>query len=164
MLSVSLPDGCTLHVEIIYNFFFFHITGQYLHKAPVILDKPDIVYVVENQPVTITITLNHVQATGTWKRFVSNVKQTFQLQYKLWILRKPLFTRRGVVLLNKPDALEMTMPDDDQHALHIAKVKSTDVGQLIFMANNQYGSDLCTLQLAMAGELPFSGQSFLLNS
>ncbi|XP_052415311.1 striated muscle preferentially expressed protein kinase [Carassius gibelio] len=99
--------------------------GQYLHKAPVILDKPDIVYVVENQPVTITITLNHVQATGTWKR-------------------------RGVMLLNKPGALEMTMPDDDQHALHIAKVKSTDVGQLIFMANNQYGSDLCTLQVAMA--------------
>lgn len=64
----------------------------------------------------------------------------------------PLFTRRGVVLVNKPGALEMTMPDDDQHALHIAKVKSTDVGQLIFMVNNQYGSDLCTLQLAMAGE------------
>uniref|UniRef100_A0A673GPF5 non-specific serine/threonine protein kinase n=1 Tax=Sinocyclocheilus rhinocerous TaxID=307959 RepID=A0A673GPF5_9TELE len=99
--------------------------GQYLHKAPVILDKPDIVYVVENQPVTITITLNHVQATSSWKR-------------------------RGVVLLNKPGALEMTMPDDDQHALHITKVKSTDVGQLMFMANNQYGSDLCTLQLAVA--------------
>ncbi|XP_067228962.1 striated muscle preferentially expressed protein kinase isoform X3 [Chanodichthys erythropterus] len=99
--------------------------GQYLLKAPVILDKPDIVYVAEDQPVTITITLNHVQATGMWKR-------------------------RGVVLVNKPGALEMTMPDDDQHALHIAKVKSTDVGQLIFLANNQYGSDLCTLQLAMA--------------
>ncbi|KAK7155110.1 hypothetical protein R3I93_009911 [Phoxinus phoxinus] len=99
--------------------------GQYLHKAPVILDKPDNVYVVENQPVTITITLNHVQATCMWKR-------------------------RGVVLVNKPGALEMTMPDDDQHALHIAKVKSTDVGQLIFMTNNQYGSDLCTLQLVMA--------------
>ncbi|XP_067315468.1 striated muscle preferentially expressed protein kinase isoform X2 [Pseudorasbora parva] len=99
--------------------------GQYLHKAPVILDKPDIVYVVENQPVTIIITLNHVQATGTWKR-------------------------RGLELVNKPGALEMTMPDDDQHALHISKVKSTDVGQLIFTANNQYGSDLCTVQLAMA--------------
>ncbi|KAL1273070.1 hypothetical protein QQF64_028932 [Cirrhinus molitorella] len=99
--------------------------GQYLHKSPVILDKPDIVFVVENQPAAVTITLNHVQATSTWKR-------------------------RGVVLLNKPGALEMTMPDDDQHALHIARVKSTDVGQLIFMANNQYGSDLCTLQLVMA--------------
>lgn len=63
-----------------------------------------------------------------------------------------LFTRRGVVLVNKPGVLEMTMPDDDQHALHIAKVKSMDVGQLIFMANNQYGSDLCTLQLVVAGE------------
>ncbi len=64
------------------------------------------------------------------------------------------------MLLNKPDALEMTMPDDDQHALHIAKVKSTDVGQLIFMANNQYGSDLCTLQLEMSGECPFSAAHF----
>lgn len=58
-------------------------------------------------------------------------------------------------MINKPGLLEMTMPDDDQHALHIAKVKSTDVGQLIFMANNQYGSDLCTLQLVMAGECGF---------
>ncbi|NP_001007110.2 striated muscle preferentially expressed protein kinase [Danio rerio] len=99
--------------------------GEYFRKAPVIIDKPDIVYAVENQPVTITITINHVQATCTWKR-------------------------RGVVLVNKLGALEMTTPDDDQHALHIAKVKSTDVGQLIFMANNQYGSDLCTLQLVIA--------------
>ncbi|XP_057194752.1 striated muscle preferentially expressed protein kinase isoform X3 [Triplophysa rosa] len=99
--------------------------GQYLCKAPIILDKPDTAYVVENQPVTITVTLNHVQATPTWKR-------------------------RGVALINRPGVLEMTMPDDDQHALHIAKVKSTDVGQLIYMANNQYGSDLCTLQLVMA--------------
>ncbi|KAA0713166.1 Striated muscle preferentially expressed protein kinase [Triplophysa tibetana] len=99
--------------------------GQYLSKAPIILDKPDTAYVVENQPVTLAVTLNHVQATPTWKR-------------------------RGVALMNRPGVLEMTMPDDDQHALHFAKVKSTDVGQLIFMANNEFGSDLCTLQLVMA--------------
>lgn len=44
--------------------------GPYLRKAPVILDKPDIVYVVENQPASITITLNHVHAVVTWKRSV----------------------------------------------------------------------------------------------
>ncbi|XP_030637588.1 striated muscle preferentially expressed protein kinase [Chanos chanos] len=99
--------------------------GQYLRKAPVILDKPDVVYVVENQPVNITITLNHVQATVTWKK-------------------------RGVMLTHKPGTVELSMPDDDQHSLRIVRVKSSDIGQLICMATNQYGSDLCTLQLAMA--------------
>lgn len=41
-----------------------------MRKAPIILDKPDIVYMVENQPVSITITLNHVHAVVAWKRFV----------------------------------------------------------------------------------------------
>lgn len=35
-----------------------------------ILDKPDIVYVVENQSASITITLNHVHAVVAWKRSV----------------------------------------------------------------------------------------------
>ncbi|XP_036426451.1 striated muscle preferentially expressed protein kinase isoform X2 [Colossoma macropomum] len=104
--------------------------GQYLRKAPVILDKPDIVYAVENQPVVIAVTLNHVQATVTWKR-------------------------RGVALVNKPGTYEMLMPDDDQHALKISRVKGTDIGQLICMANNQYGCDLCTIQLAMAAPPAF---------
>lgn len=60
-----------------------------------------------------------------------------------------------MALINRPGVLEMTMPDDDQHALYIAKVKTTDVGQFIFMANNEFGSDLCTLQLVMAGECSF---------
>uniref|UniRef100_A0A8C7NFQ2 Striated muscle enriched protein kinase a n=1 Tax=Oncorhynchus mykiss TaxID=8022 RepID=A0A8C7NFQ2_ONCMY len=99
--------------------------GPYLRKAPIILDKPDIVYVVENQSVSITLTLNHVNAVVTWKR-------------------------RGVVLLNKPGMFEMSMPDDDQHTLKIQRVKSTDTGQLVCTANNQFGSDLCTILLAMA--------------
>ncbi|KAK6325467.1 hypothetical protein J4Q44_G00048090 [Coregonus suidteri] len=99
--------------------------GPYLRKAPIILDKPDVVYVVENQSVSITLTLNHVNAVVTWKR-------------------------RGVVLLNKPGMFEMSMPDDDQHTLKIQRVKSTDTGQLVCTANNQFGSDLCTLLLAMA--------------
>uniref|UniRef100_A0AAR2KBK0 non-specific serine/threonine protein kinase n=1 Tax=Pygocentrus nattereri TaxID=42514 RepID=A0AAR2KBK0_PYGNA len=104
--------------------------GQYLRKAPVILDKPDIVYAVENQPVVIAVTLNHVQATVTWKR-------------------------RGMVLVNKPGTYEVLMPDDDQHALKISRVKGTDIGQLICMVNNQYGSDLCTIQLVMAAPPAF---------
>uniref|UniRef100_A0A8C8C8G7 Striated muscle enriched protein kinase b n=1 Tax=Oncorhynchus tshawytscha TaxID=74940 RepID=A0A8C8C8G7_ONCTS len=99
--------------------------GPYLRKAPIILDKPDVVYVVENQSVSITLTLNHVNAVVTWKR-------------------------RGVVLLNKPGMFEMSMPDDDQHTLKIQRVKSTDTGQLVCTANNQFGSDLCTILLAMA--------------
>ncbi|XP_058468448.1 striated muscle preferentially expressed protein kinase-like isoform X4 [Solea solea] len=99
--------------------------GPYLRKAPVILDKPDIMYVVENQPASITITLNHVQAVITWKR-------------------------RGVVLVNRPGLFEMSMPDDDQHTLKLQRVRSTDVGQLVVTASNQFGSDLCTLQLALA--------------
>lgn len=45
--------------------------GPYLRKAPIILEKPDIVYVVENQMASISITLNHVHAVVTWKRSVT---------------------------------------------------------------------------------------------
>lgn len=45
--------------------------GPYLRKAPIILEKPDIVYVVENQMASISITLNHVHAVVTWKRSVA---------------------------------------------------------------------------------------------
>lgn len=62
------------------------------------------------------------------------------------------FLRRGVVLANKPGTCELSMPDDDQHTLKLQRVKSTDVGQLVVTASNQFGSDLCTLQLAMAGQ------------
>lgn len=37
-------------------------------EAPIILDKPDVVYAVEAQPASITITLNHVEAAVTWRR------------------------------------------------------------------------------------------------
>ncbi|KAM4711372.1 striated muscle preferentially expressed protein kinase [Anableps anableps] len=99
--------------------------GPYLRKAPVILDKPDILFVVENQPANITVTLNHVHAVVTWKR-------------------------RGVALVSRLGTYEMSMPDDDQHTLRIQRVRTSDIGQLVVMASNQFGSDLCTLQLAMA--------------
>ncbi|XP_034466386.1 striated muscle preferentially expressed protein kinase isoform X2 [Hippoglossus hippoglossus] len=116
--TLSKPSASTDLVQLLDR-------GPYLRKAPVILDKPDVVYVVEHQPASITLTLNHVHAAVTWKR-------------------------RGVVLVNRPGMYEMSMPDDDQHALKLQRVRSTDVGQLVVTASNQFGSDLCTLQLAMA--------------
>lgn len=46
----------------------------------------------------------------------------------------------------------MSMPDDDQHTLKLQRVRSADIGQLVVTASNQFGSDLCALQLAMAGQ------------
>ncbi|XP_029300651.1 striated muscle preferentially expressed protein kinase-like [Cottoperca gobio] len=116
--TLSKPSASTDLVQLLDR-------GPYLRKAPVILDKPDVVYVVENQPASITITLNHVHAVVAWKR-------------------------RGVVLVSKLGTYEMSMPDDDQHTLKLQRVRSTDIGQLVVTASNQFGSDLCTPQLAMA--------------
>lgn len=58
-----------------------------------------------------------------------------------------------MTLSHKPGVHEMSMPDDDQHMLRLQRVRGTDVGQLVVTASNQFGSDLCMLQLAMAGEL-----------
>ncbi|KAK5847906.1 hypothetical protein PBY51_016998 [Eleginops maclovinus] len=116
--TLSKPSASTDLVQLLDR-------GPYLRKTPIILDKPDIVYVVENQPASLTITLNHVHAVVTWKR-------------------------RGVVLVNRPGMYEMSMPDDDQHTLKLQRVRSSDIGQLVVTASNQFGSDLCTLQLAMA--------------
>ncbi|XP_033472187.2 striated muscle preferentially expressed protein kinase isoform X1 [Epinephelus lanceolatus] len=104
--------------------------GPYLLEAPVIIDKPEIVYVMENQSVTITITLNHVNAAVVWKR-------------------------RGVVLTSKPGLYEMTMPDDDQHTLKLLKVKSADIGEMMFVGSNKYGSDTCTFNVEMAAPPTF---------
>ncbi|KAG7271282.1 hypothetical protein CRUP_003234 [Coryphaenoides rupestris] len=94
-------------------------------EAPIIMDKPDVVHVVENQSVSITITLNHVHAVVTWKR-------------------------RGAMVVHRPGTYEISMPDDDQHTLKFLRVRRADVGALVVMANNQFGSDLCTLELALA--------------
>lgn len=104
--------------------------GPYVEEAPVIIDKPDIVYVMENQAISITITLNHVNATVIWKR-------------------------RGVVITSKPGQYEMGMPDDDQHTLKILRVKSLDVGQLVCVASNKSGSDTCNFNVEMAAPPTF---------
>ncbi|CAF98979.1 unnamed protein product, partial [Tetraodon nigroviridis] len=104
--------------------------GPYLQEAPIIVDKPEIVYVIENQSVTITITLNHVNAAVLWKR-------------------------KGVILASKPGVYEMSMPDDDQHTLKLFKVKSDDIGEMTFMASNKHGNDGCTFSVEMAAAPTF---------
>ncbi|XP_067372487.1 striated muscle preferentially expressed protein kinase [Channa argus] len=104
--------------------------GPYLQEAPVIIDKPDIVYVKEHQSVTITITLNHVNTAVMWKR-------------------------GGMVLASKPGLYEMAMPDDDQHTLKLLKVKNADIGEMVFVASNKYGSDSCIFSVEMAAPPKF---------
>ncbi|XP_009460434.1 PREDICTED: striated muscle preferentially expressed protein kinase [Nipponia nippon] len=62
--------------------------GPYLEEAPVILDKPDVLYVVEGQPASITITINHVEATVTWK---SNRHGTARCTLRLRLAEAPRF-------------------------------------------------------------------------
>lgn len=58
------------------------------------------------------------------------------------------------MVVHRPGTYEISMPDDDQHTLRIQRVRRADVGALVVMANNQFGSDLCTLELALAGLKP----------
>ncbi|XP_075285892.1 striated muscle preferentially expressed protein kinase isoform X4 [Opisthocomus hoazin] len=99
--------------------------GPYLEEAPVILDKPDVVYVVEGQPASITITINHVEATVTWKR-------------------------GGQVLGEQEGTCEVTMPDDDQHCLWLLRVGRGAVGPLACEVSNRHGTARCTLRLHLA--------------
>ncbi|XP_068263278.1 striated muscle preferentially expressed protein kinase isoform X3 [Nyctibius grandis] len=99
--------------------------GPYLEEAPVILDKPDVVYVVEGQPASITITINHVEATVTWKRGEQ-------------------------VLGEQEGTCEVTMPDDDQHCLRLLHVGRGAVGPLACEVSNRHGAARCTLHLCLA--------------
>ncbi|OXB77095.1 UNVERIFIED_CONTAM: hypothetical protein H355_007742 [Colinus virginianus] len=99
--------------------------GPYLNEAPVILDKPDVVYVVEGQPASVTITINHVEATVTWKR-------------------------GGQVLGEQEGTCEMMMPDDDQHCLRLLRVGRGAAGPLVCEVSNRHGTARCTLRLHLA--------------
>ncbi|XP_023786222.1 striated muscle preferentially expressed protein kinase [Cyanistes caeruleus] len=99
--------------------------GPYLEEAPVILDKPDVVYVVEGQPASITITINHVEATVTWKR-------------------------GGQVLGELEGTCEMMMPDDDQHCLRLLRVGRGAGGLLACEVSNRHGTAQCSLRLRLA--------------
>ncbi|NWT06213.1 SPEG kinase, partial [Mionectes macconnelli] len=99
--------------------------GPYLEESPVILDKPDVVYVVEGQPASVTITINHVEATVTWKR-------------------------GGQVLGELEGTCEVTMPDDDQHCLRLLRVGRGAAGLLTCEVSNRHGTAHCTLRLCLA--------------
>nr|XP_014343773.1 PREDICTED: striated muscle preferentially expressed protein kinase isoform X2 [Latimeria chalumnae] len=99
--------------------------GLYLEEAPMIVDKPDLVYVVENQPACITVTLNHVEAGVSWRR-------------------------AGTSLDSGSGHYEMSMPDDDQHSLKIFWVSKNDLGEVNCFTSNRYGSDSCTINLEFA--------------
>ncbi|NXN63376.1 SPEG kinase, partial [Himantopus himantopus] len=99
--------------------------GPYLEEAPVILDKPDVVYVVEGQPASVTITINHVEATVTWKR-------------------------GGQVLGEQEGTCEVMMPDDDQHCLRLLRVGRGAAGPLACEVSNRHGAACCTLRLRLA--------------
>uniref|UniRef100_A0A667YMQ3 Striated muscle enriched protein kinase b n=1 Tax=Myripristis murdjan TaxID=586833 RepID=A0A667YMQ3_9TELE len=121
--AFSKPSAATDPVQLLDR-------GPYLQEAPVIIDKPDVVYVMENQSVTITVTLNHVNATVIWKR-------------------------KGVVLSSRPGVCEMTMPDDDQHTLKLLRVKAADAGEMVCVASNKHGSDTCAFNIEMAAPPTF---------
>ncbi|XP_067843076.1 striated muscle preferentially expressed protein kinase isoform X2 [Heptranchias perlo] len=99
--------------------------GPYLEEAPCIIDRPDVVFAVENQSSCITCTLNHVQADVSW-------------------------TRNGVELTNRPRVYELSMPDDDQHTLKMVKVGRPEVGEIVFTASNKHGGDTCRIALQLA--------------
>ncbi|XP_030435851.1 striated muscle preferentially expressed protein kinase isoform X1 [Gopherus evgoodei] len=99
--------------------------GPYLEEAPVILDKPDVVYAVEDQPASVTVTLNHVEAAVTWKR-------------------------GGLVLEERAGECELSMADDEQHCLRLCQVHRGDAGQLTCEVSNRHGADSCSISLQLA--------------
>ncbi|XP_072274132.1 striated muscle preferentially expressed protein kinase isoform X2 [Pyxicephalus adspersus] len=99
--------------------------GPYLEEAPVIIDRPELLYMVENQLLCVTVTLNHVEANVTWMR-------------------------AGTILRSVDGLCEMSMPDDGQHSLTFFSPKKSDLGPLTFEARNRYGGDRCTLNIEMA--------------
>ncbi|KAJ7346017.1 hypothetical protein JRQ81_001967 [Phrynocephalus forsythii] len=114
----SKPSPCTAPVQLLDR-------GPYLEEAPMILDKPDVVYAVEGQPACITVTLNHVGVAITWRR-------------------------SGVVLKDGDPNWEMSMPDDDQHSLRFMRVGKGDVGEITCEVSNQHGYDHCFITLELA--------------
>ncbi|KAM8933730.1 striated muscle preferentially expressed protein kinase [Pelodytes ibericus] len=99
--------------------------GPYLREAPSILDRPELLYMVEKQLLCVTVTLNHVEAEVKWQR-------------------------ADTVLRTVDGVCEMSMPDDDQHSLTLYSAKKSDLGQLVFRARNRYGSDQCSVCIEMA--------------
>nr|XP_014711553.2 LOW QUALITY PROTEIN: striated muscle preferentially expressed protein kinase [Equus asinus] len=100
--------------------------GPPLDEAPTVLDKPDIVYVVEGQPASVTVTFNHVEAQVVWR------------------------SCRGALLEARAGVYELSQPDDDQYCLRICRVSRRDVGPLTCTARNRHGTQACSVTLELA--------------
>ncbi|XP_073663315.1 striated muscle preferentially expressed protein kinase isoform X6 [Tursiops truncatus] len=100
--------------------------GPPLEEAPAVLDKPDIVCVVEGQPASVTVTLNHVEAQVVWR------------------------SCRGALLEARAGVYELSQPDDDQYCLRICRVGRRDVGALTCTAHNRHGTQACSVTLELA--------------
>ncbi|XP_066883044.1 striated muscle preferentially expressed protein kinase isoform X7 [Kogia breviceps] len=100
--------------------------GPPLEEAPTVLDKPDIVCVVEGQPASVTVTFNHVEAQVVWR------------------------SCRGALLEARAGVYELSQPDDDQYCLRICRVGRRDVGALTCTAHNRHGTQACSVTLELA--------------
>ncbi|XP_075386144.1 striated muscle preferentially expressed protein kinase isoform X2 [Tenrec ecaudatus] len=100
--------------------------GPPLEEAPAVLDKPDIVYVVEGQPTSVTVTFNHVEAQVVWR------------------------SRRGALLEARAGVYEPSQPDDNQYCLRICRVSRRDLGPLTCTARNRHGTQACSVTLELA--------------
>ncbi|XP_059784749.1 striated muscle preferentially expressed protein kinase isoform X6 [Balaenoptera ricei] len=100
--------------------------GPPLEEAPAVLDKPDIVCVVEGQPASVTVTFNHVEAQVVWR------------------------SCRGALLEARAGVYELSQPDDDQYCLRICRVGRRDVGTLTCTAHNRHGTQSCSVTLELA--------------
>ncbi|XP_074169900.1 striated muscle preferentially expressed protein kinase isoform X4 [Rhinolophus sinicus] len=100
--------------------------GPPLEEAPAVLDKPDIVYVVEGQPASVTVTFNHVEAQIVWR------------------------SCRGALLEARAGVYELSQPDDDQYCLRICRVSRRDMGPLTCTARNRHGTQACSVTLELA--------------
>ncbi|ELR60784.1 Striated muscle preferentially expressed protein kinase [Bos mutus] len=100
--------------------------GPPLEEAPAVLDKPDVVYVVEGQPASVTVTFNHVEAQVVWR------------------------SCRGALLEARPGVFELSQPDDDQYSLRICRVSRRDLGALTCTARNRHGTQACSVTLELA--------------
>ncbi|XP_055472559.1 striated muscle preferentially expressed protein kinase isoform X2 [Psammomys obesus] len=100
--------------------------GPPLEEAPAVLDKPDVVYVVEGQPACVTVTFNHVEAQVVWR------------------------SCRGALLEARTGVYELRQPDDDQYCLRICRVSRRDLGPLTCTARNRHGTKACSVTLELA--------------
>ncbi|XP_037705520.1 striated muscle preferentially expressed protein kinase isoform X4 [Choloepus didactylus] len=100
--------------------------GPPLEEAPAVLDRPDVVYVVEGQPASVTVTFNHVEAQVVWR------------------------SCRGALLEARAGVYELSQPDDSQYCLRICRISRRDLGPLTCTARNRHGTQACSVTLELA--------------